>query len=239
MARRSAARGVIERPWIDFGGDVGVLAMRSVPGLVMAQKLQPGEGSPRTARHDLGYSLTTLALGTLLGVGTTCLVLAEVIPLTTAWPGVLRCGLEVVGYVVLFDAYFYGLHRALHTPVLYRRIHAVHHRSTAPTVLTALAFHPVEGLLILAFMPVAMWLIPIHLASLAIASAFLSGSILVAHCGYQVFPRWWEEVPVLNWYVTPRVHDAHHVQRDCNFSATLSIFDRAFGTQHRDVPLPE
>jgi sterol desaturase/sphingolipid hydroxylase (fatty acid hydroxylase superfamily) len=133
-------------------------------------------------------------------------------------------------YVLLFDAYFYGLHRLLHTRLLFRLIHVVHHRSRTPTITTALAFHPVEAVLVLGFMPVAMWLVPIHLASLVVVSVFLGGSILLAHGGYEIFPAWWEGIPVLGWYVTPRVHDAHHRRRDCNFSATLSLFDRVFGT---------
>jgi len=43
-------------------------------------------------------------------------------------------------------------------------------------------------------------------------------------------PRIGERTRLLGWYVTPRVHDAHHRRRDCNFSATLSVFDRAFRT---------
>lgn len=132
--------------------------------------------------------------------------------------------------MVLFDAYFYALHRLLHTRVLYRAIHVVHHRSRAPSVLTALAFHPVEGLLIIAFMPTAMCLVPIHLASLVVTAGLLSGSILLAHSRWDVFPVWWDRAPVLNWYVTPRLHHAHHARRNCNYSATLSIFDRTFGT---------
>jgi sterol desaturase/sphingolipid hydroxylase (fatty acid hydroxylase superfamily) len=160
------------------------------------------------------------------------LVVRGRIPLDTTWPNLATVVGEMVAYVVLFDAYFYALHRVLHTRALYRLVHAVHHRSTAPTVLTALAFHPLEAALIIAFMPLAMWLVPIHLASLAAVGAFLSGSIVLAHCGYEIFPSWWSRVPVLNWYVTPRVHDVHHVRRDCNYSATLSIFDWAFGTFH-------
>jgi sterol desaturase/sphingolipid hydroxylase (fatty acid hydroxylase superfamily) len=175
-------------------------------------------------------AVVTLVLGLMVGAVTTVLVLDGVIPLAVAWPGVGRVAWEVVLYVVLFDGYFYGLHRLLHTRLLYRRIHAVHHRSRAPTVVTALAFHPLEALLVFGFMPVAMWLVPIHLVSVAAVSVFLSGSIALAHCGYEIFPPWWERVPVLGWYVTPRVHDAHHVHRSCNFSATLAIFDRVFGT---------
>jgi Delta7-sterol 5-desaturase len=205
----------------------------------MARLLQSRRRTPRAVRHDLRYSIATFGLLTVTGMVTTFLVLDGVIPLATERPTGRTFALELLAYVMLFDAYFYGLHRLLHTRGLYRTIHAVHHRSTAPTVLTALAFHPVEALLIIGFMPAAMWLIPIHLASLAVVSTFLSGSILLAHCGYEVFPRWWQRVPVLGWYVTPRIHDRHHVQRDCNYSATLSIFDRVFGTLREDVPRPE
>jgi lathosterol oxidase len=189
-----------------------------------------------TLRHEIFFTALTGVVGLCMGAGATFLVRAGVIPLAA---GELTLGavvFESLVYVVLFDAYFYGLHRLLHVRSMYQRIHVVHHRSTSPTLLTALAFHPVEAILIMAFMPVAMWLIPIHFVSLVIVSVFLSGSILLAHCGYEVFPRWWERVPVLNWYVTPRVHDAHHKRRDCNYSATLSIFDRAFGTLRKDEP---
>jgi sterol desaturase/sphingolipid hydroxylase (fatty acid hydroxylase superfamily) len=187
-------------------------------------------------QHDLRRSLATLALVTVLGAATTVLVLAGVLDVATERPAGLAFAGEVLAYVLLFDAYFYVLHRVLHTRALYRSIHAVHHRSTAPTVLTAFAFHPVEALLIIAFMPAAMSLIPIHLVSLVVVSTFLSGSIVLAHCGHDVFPEWWQRIPVLNWYVTPRIHEAHHRRRDCNYSATLSIFDRAFGTLRLDVP---
>jgi sterol desaturase/sphingolipid hydroxylase (fatty acid hydroxylase superfamily) len=188
--------------------------------------------------HDLRYTITTLVLTLVTGAATTVLVLEDVIPLSVGWPTGGGFVIEVAAYVVLFDAYFYGLHRVLHVPVLYRSVHAVHHRSTAPTVTTALAFHPLEALSIIAFMPAAMCLFPIHLASLAVVSTLLSGSILLAHCGHEVFPQWWQRIPVLNWYVTPRIHDVHHVRRDCNYSATLVIFDRLFGTMGVSVPSP-
>ena len=186
-------------------------------------------------QHDLRHSIATLALVTILGFATTVLVLGDVLDVATERPTGLDFAAEVLVYVLLFDAYFYVLHRLLHTRALYRTIHAVHHRSTAPTVLTAFAFHPLEALLIIAFMPVAMSLVAIHLVSLVVVIAFLSGSIVLAHCGRDVLPDWWQRIPVLNWYVTPRIHEAHHRCRDCNYSATLSIFDRAFGTLRVDV----
>ena len=181
-------------------------------------------------RHDRRHAATTIAIMLVLGATTTVLVRDGMMPLVLDRPRLVTFVGEMALYVLLFDAYFYGLHRLLHTRLLFRLIHAVHHRSRTPTITTALAFHPVEAMLVLGFMPVAMWLVPIHLASLVVVSGFLGGSILLAHGGYEIFPAWWEAIPVLGWYVTPRVHDAHHRRRDCNFSATLSLFDRVFGT---------
>jgi Delta7-sterol 5-desaturase len=178
----------------------------------------------------------TLAIVLAIGAGTTVLVVEGMLPLATTRPTLPIFVLEVAGYVLLFDAYFYGLHRLLHTRPLYRRVHAAHHRSTAPTVLTGLAFHPLEALLIIAFLPAALWLVPIHLISVGVVTVFLSGSILLAHCGREVFPVAWQRSPWLRWYVTPRVHEAHHRRRTCNYGATLALFDQVFGTLRRDGP---
>jgi Delta7-sterol 5-desaturase len=194
------------------------------------QRLYPEACTPASTRHDRRWAATTMAIMLALGATTTVLVRDGVMPLALDRPGVATFVAETALYVLLFDAYFYALHRLLHTRLLFRRIHAVHHRSRAPTIATALAFHPVEAVLVLGFVPVTMWLIPIHLASLVAVTVFLGGSILIAHCGYGIFPASWERMPPLAWYVTPRVHDAHHRRRDCNFSATLSVFDRLFGT---------
>lgn len=195
-------------------------------------------GAMTTRRHDLRHSLLTLALGVVLGVLTTRLVLAGAVALPTALPSTRRFAVEVALYVGLFDAYFYALHRLLHTRALYRRVHAVHHRSAAPTALTALAFHPLEALLIMGFLPVSMWLLPIHLLSFAVVSVFLSASIVLAHTGREILPPWTRRVPLLASYVTPRLHDAHHLRRDCNYAATFSFLDRLFGTLREDVTRP-
>lgn len=185
-------------------------------------------------RHERAYTLMTGLIGLMLGAGTTLLVRAGLMGLAADELTPLSWLREVVIYVVLFDAYFYTIHRLFHTRWMYRHIHSIHHRSTSPTLLTALAFHPIEALMIMGFVPVAMALLPIHFGSLVTVSIFLSGSILIAHCGYQVFPRWFSKVPLLNWYVTPRVHDEHHKRRNCNYAATISIFDRAFRTLRQE-----
>lgn len=188
----------------------------------------------KRSAHDLKYSAITGVIGLILGSGMTVLVRAGIVAMATEPLTVLTCLFEVVAYIVLFDGYFYAVHRFLHTKWMFRKIHVVHHKSTSTTVLTALAFHPVEALMITGFIPVAMCLFPIHLFSLVVVSVFLSGSLLIAHSGYDVFPPWFAKVPLLNIYVTPRVHEEHHKRANCNYSATISIYDWLFGTLRRE-----
>ena len=191
---------------------------------------------PGWNRHDLGHAIATLIFGALTGIATALLMRADVIVVRTAWPTPATLAIETVAYLLAFEAYFYALHRMLHVRGVYRRIHVVHHRSVSPSALGGLMFHPVEALAIIAFVPVALWAFPIHVASLALVSTFLSASILVAHSGVGWFPAWWASTPGLNWYVTPSVHVRHHARGDCNYGATLSIWDRVFGTLADPAP---
>lgn len=183
----------------------------------------------RIRRRELGLTSCTLALGCVAGAAIAALAQHGVVEVRTSMPPVGTFVAEAAAFVLAFDLYFYGLHRLLHTRPL-RRVHALHHGSRAPTVLTALAFHPLEGALILAFTPLAVWLVPFHLVSLVAASAFLGASLVLAHCGREPFPSSWRRVPPLAWYVTPSVHGRHHVEPDCNYGATLILLDRLCGT---------
>lgn len=181
-------------------------------------------------RHDRESATVTLIMSAVAIIVTVPLVYTQVIVVHVAWPTLTTAVRETLGYLLCFELYFYALHRLLHVRSVYRRIHIVHHRSVSPNALGGLVLHPVEALLIMSFVPIAMWTMPIHLPSLAVVSVFLSGSILLAHSDVGWFPDWWERVPVLNWYVTPRVHARHHAHGVSNYGSTLSICDRMFGT---------
>jgi sterol desaturase/sphingolipid hydroxylase (fatty acid hydroxylase superfamily) len=145
-------------------------------------------------------------------------------------PGPGRLAIEVVGLVVAFDAYFYALHRLLHTRWLMRRVHLVHHRAREVDVWSTIAMHPLELLLVAGFVPAATWLVPLHLASVAAAGTFLATSIVLGHTGWERLPGWWERTPLAPLLLPPRVHAAHHARLRCNYGATLTCFDRMFGT---------
>ena len=186
--------------------------------------------NPAVRAAQKRQTLANLAI--LLSIGTACTALAMngLLPVDLSLPGAARLALEVAGIVLAFDAYFYALHRLLHTRLAFRWIHAVHHRVRDVDVWSSIAMHPVEFVLVIGFVPVAMWLVPLHVASIALAGLLLSGSITLAHAGRDVLPRWWDSTPLLDLYLTPRVHAEHHARIHCNYGATITVFDRLFGT---------
>lgn len=193
-------------------------------------KIQERAPDPDVRRDEWRFTRTSLAIWMIAGTATTILAMTGWMRVGVAPIAPLRVLAELALVVIGFEAYFYAVHRLLHTRALFRWVHSVHHRSKTPTVLSALSLHPVEAALIAGFLPAAMAVVELHLASVAIVSVYLSASIALAHCGYEIFPRDLASVPVLGWYVTPLVHDAHHARVDANYGATLNLFDRLLGT---------
>ena len=188
---------------------------------------------PEMLRQQKRQTWVNLAILLVLGTATTILAMAGLIPVVVARPALGTLLVEMAGYVLLFDAYFYALHRLLHARLPFRWVHAVHHRSRVLTVWSTIAMHPLEFALLAGFLPAMMCVWTVHVASVVAVGLFLAGSITMAHSGRALFPRWWARAPLLNIYLTPRIHEEHHVRMHCNYGATVTLFDRLFGTLQR------
>lgn len=95
--------------------------------------------------------------------------------------------LHFLGCVLIREAMFYYLHRFLHRPEWYERVHKFHHRWTAPISIAALYATPFEHVLT-NVLPV---IIPIALLKchLIVSVLFLSNAILATlqdHGGYKI-----------------------------------------------------
>lgn len=55
---------------------------------------------------------------------------------------------------MIHEVHFFIIHRLIHTPLLYKWIHSVHHNSVNPSPWSSLSMHPVEGFL---YHAVALW----------------------------------------------------------------------------------
>lgn len=89
----------------------------------------------------------------------------------------------------IHDAYFYWIHRLMHQPLLYRRIHLVHHKSVNPSPWAAYAFHPAEAVLEAGIVPLLLFAMPLHpLSFWAFVTLMLIFNVY-GHLGYELFSK--------------------------------------------------
>lgn len=136
-------------------------------------------------------------------------------------------------FIIFFhDTYFYWMHRLMHHPLLYERVHKVHHLSKDPTPWAAFAFHPIEALLEIGFVPFLIFTIPLHFTSLLILSLWQVSFNVMGHLGYEIFPRKTMQHPLFKWMNTSTNHNMHHKFVRCNYGLYFNIWDRLMNTNH-------
>lgn len=136
--------------------------------------------------------------------------------------------------IILHDAYFYWMHRAMHHPKLYKIFHLTHHRSHNPTPFTAYSFSAPEAAVQYAFVPLLLLVMPIHSVALLIVLAIMILKNAVGHCGYELFPRGFAEHPVWGQFTTVTHHDMHHERARGNYGFYFTWWDRWMGTEQAD-----
>jgi len=136
-------------------------------------------------------------------------------------------------FIIFFhDTYFYWMHRLMHHPLLYERIHKVHHLSKDPTPWASFSFHPSEAMLEIAFVPFLIFTIPLHFSSLLILSMWQIVFNVMGHLGYEIFPRTMMQNPLFKWLNTSTNHNMHHKYVRCNYGLYFNIWDRIMDTNH-------
>jgi Delta7-sterol 5-desaturase len=205
-------------------------------GWAANRRIQAKRAKPSDYRREILSSIRTVfvfgvtTLATLIGreMGVINFSLDSAPLVTVIWQFAL--------IVVVHDAYFYWIHRAMHTKRLFRATHQHHHKSRTPTPWTAYSFTSAEAALEAAYMP--LFLLITSLFGLAYAGfaifLFLWHQIIrnvMAHAGSELFPAGWVDHPLTGWITTTTHHDLHHSDRH-NFGFYFTWWDRWMGTEH-------
>jgi sterol desaturase/sphingolipid hydroxylase (fatty acid hydroxylase superfamily) len=144
------------------------------------------------------------------------------------WPVIV---VTFVSLLVFNDAWFYFWHRLLHHPKLFRRVHAVHHKSVDVNPFSSYSFHWFEGLILGAWiLPVAL-LVPIYLPMLGAMHAVGLVNNVMSHLGYEFLPRRLLRVPLLRWINSSTFHNLHHTASRGNYGLMFRFWDRLLGTE--------
>ena len=191
--------------------------------------------TPTLILNSLLLSLFNLALSIPLAYTSSSLLISLGLDFDSPFPSPPVTAAHMAVCIAVEGVFFYISHRLLHSSMLYRHIHAVHHRWTHSLALACIATHPVEFALGNALPMVAgptLLLLagaPLHACTLALWSAFRLCETVATHSGYDV--RWlpWNALP---WGLSSAAfHDLHHSgDRRSNFSSMTEWMDELFST---------
>jgi sterol desaturase/sphingolipid hydroxylase (fatty acid hydroxylase superfamily) len=127
------------------------------------------------------------------------------------------------------DAWFYWVHRAMHHKWIYKYIHASHHVSIDTTPFTQNAFHFVETLLLPIGGILPTFFIPTYGPVFAMYLIFGGVVNMIAHLGYEFYPSW-----MLSWKTTSTHHNMHHQYFDGNYGTHFTFWDKFCKTEFYD-----
>ena len=209
------------------------------PSWSQRYKIQLNSKRKIIPKTELYYSISTVFINGLWGVALFWFYKQGIFkvyqdPLVTFWDyGYFILSIFIA--MAIHDAYFYWAHRAMHTKLLYKRVHAVHHKSINPTPLSAYCFHPIEAFLELFFLLPMLMVLPMHGYAVFIFLFITFWFNVEGHTGIEFNPRgmwdaWWG-----GWLTTPTHHNLHHQKFACNYALYYRYWDKFFGTLHPDT----
>ena len=134
-------------------------------------------------------------------------------------------------FVFVQETYYYWVHRWMHAPGIYERVHKWHHESIETTAWTAFSFHPLEAVLQALIIAVSAVIIPMHAFAFLFLLGMMTLSATINHAGVEIFPASWARLPVLKSLIGATHHDVHHKRAQYNFGLYFTWWDNWMGTE--------
>lgn len=215
---------------------VGSLAAGILTGFFKARKIQPNGFKWKILRFEFICAIITITVSAFVLGSLNKFLWSQGWITTVETPAVWWViAIEYVASFLVFDTYFYWLHRWMHKEPVYSWVHKLHHKSTSPNVLTTLSVHPLESVINGGFTPLFLMaatatMLPIHKETLALMGATTGFMGLYVHSGYEFLPRWWHKTWATKWFITTTFHDQHHRYFNWNFGGYTPIWDYLCGT---------
>ncbi len=129
------------------------------------------------------------------------------------------------------EFHFYSVHRLIHVPAIYKRVHAFHHKNTNPGPWSGLSMHPLEHLVY--FSAVAIhWIIPSHPVHALFTQLHLTLAPVPGHSGFEKVEIGSDAAVDTNCLG----HYLHHKYFEVNYSDGAVPLDRWFGSFHDGSP---
>jgi sterol desaturase/sphingolipid hydroxylase (fatty acid hydroxylase superfamily) len=128
------------------------------------------------------------------------------------------------------EFHFYAVHRLIHVPALYKRVHSLHHRNVNPGPWSGLSMHPLEHVAYFSSMAIH-WVVPSHPLHMLFNQFHLAMAPVPGHAGFERV-----EVAGASLETHGYAHYLHHKYFEVNYSDGVVPFDRWFGTFNDGSP---
>ncbi|KAF9467643.1 hypothetical protein BDZ94DRAFT_1232989 [Collybia nuda] len=139
---------------------------------------------------------------------------------------------QIALFFVFEDFFHFVAHQMLHTGILYKHIHKIHHKYSAPFGLAAEYAHPAEVMILgagtIAGPLLYCWFTrDFHIVTMYVWILLRLFQAIDSHSGYD-FP--WSLQHILPFWSGAEHHDFHHMAFTNNFSTSFRWWDHIFGT---------
>ena len=201
-----------------------------------ASKIQSRIVSNQHLFYEIGQSMKTAIAFSLIG----CLILFT--PLrsyTMVYDHMADYSWWVIPVVlvvslVIHDTYFYWLHRFMHHPAVFGKVHVVHHKSNNPSPWASYSFDLVEGVGEVMILPILLCILPMHPVTIFLFTLLSFIINVYGHLGYEIAPRWFRNSWLFEIIGTSVYHNLHHARFHYNYGLYFRCWDRLMGTEHPD-----
>lgn len=144
-------------------------------------------------------------------------------------------------YEIIFDLFYYIVHRIGHNKLIYCYFHKLHHKFPHPITILFYYHHPVDYILSFC-VPTITTLYFINNLSFYqfnIMLCFKNIVELFGHCGRRLYPvDCFAQCPSLAKYLNIELysedHDLHHSLNNCNYGKRFTLWDKVFNTYKND-----
>ncbi len=146
------------------------------------------------------------------------------------WYGWWYLPASLVIYMLLQETYYYWIHRWMHFPAVFRRVHKIHHDSRIASPFTSFSFHPLEALLQAVFLPLLLIFLPIHYYIIIILLIIMSFSSVVNHLDIDIYSKNPNNL-LAKCLIGAAHHSLHHKVFKYNFGLYFTFWDKINKTE--------
>jgi lathosterol oxidase len=194
-------------------------------------KIQNEQCSAKLVRRDMRQSVFSLLnISALLSLGMVLNIHGYALFPNLSLPIYMDI-LALFVSLILFDTWFYWIHRLLHTRKLFRYVHAYHHKTRTPVVWSNNSDTLLDNLFLQSYWLFAAILLPIPIEVLIIHKIYDQISGMIGHSGYEYAGP---IVAKSKWLIGATHHDQHHQHCNYNYATHFQFWDRWMKTLYKD-----